>query len=250
MPADQESPINSPGPGTVFATTHWSVVLCAGQAERAQARDALETLCRTYWYPLYAYLRRDGRTPEDAEDLTQGFFARLLEKNYLARVAQEKGRFRSFLLGALKHFICDEHDKAKAQKRGGGVEIVSLDATTAEERYRLEPLDEQSADKIFERRWAMTVLEQAASRLHASYSTEGKTALYEELQVFLSGDKDAPAYAAIAARLGLRESAAKSAIHRLRQRQRDFIREEVAQTVSTVAEIDDEIRYLISVLGR
>jgi RNA polymerase sigma-70 factor (ECF subfamily) len=236
-------------PQPIFATTHWSVVLAAADGQSPRAGAALETLCRAYWYPLYAFLRRDGQKPEDAEDVTQAFFARLLERNDLAQVGREKGRFRSFLLAALKHFLCDEHDKQRAQKRGGGSEVISLDAASAEERYRLEPADERSPDKLFERRWAMTVLEHAAARLRDIYSAEGNAALYDELKPFLSGDKAAPPYAEVAARRGLSESAVKSAIHRLRVRQRELIRDEVAHTVSTGGEIDDEIRHLIAVLA-
>jgi RNA polymerase sigma-70 factor (ECF subfamily) len=242
--------MNPGDPQHIFATTHWSVVLAAADGQSPRAGEALETLCCAYWYPLYAFLRRDGQRPEDAEDLTQAFFARLLERNYLAQVGREKGRFRSFLLAALKHFLCHEHDKQRAQKRGAGSEFISLDAASAEERYQLEPVEERSPDKLFERRWAMTVLDQAAARLRESYAAEGKAALYEELKPFLSGDKAAPPYAEVATRLGLSESAVKSAIHRLRVRQREVIREQVAHTVSTAAEIDDEIRHLIAVLAR
>jgi RNA polymerase sigma-70 factor (ECF subfamily) len=193
-------------------------------------------------------VRRQGYGPEDAQDLVQGFFARLIEKKYLVQVAPEKGRFRSFLLVSLKHFLCDEHDRAQAQKRGGGIEWVPLDAEAADRRYSLEPADEQSPDKLFERRWAMAVLEQASARLRETYSSEGKVALYEALKPFLSGDKLVPSYSEIASRLGTSESAVKSAIHRLRQRHRELIREEVAHTVSTAVEIDPELRHLIAVL--
>ncbi|MBI2928084.1 MAG: sigma-70 family RNA polymerase sigma factor [Verrucomicrobia bacterium] len=250
MPSDPQNDDSSTAPASVFATTRWTVVLAAREGEGTQAREALETLCRAYWYPLYAFLRRDGQSPEDAEDLTQAFFARLLERNYLAQVGREKGRFRSFLLATLKHFLCDEHDKERAQKRGGGSEVISLDAASAEERYQLEPADERSPDKLFERRWAMTVLDQAAARLREIYAAEGKAILYDELKPFLSGDKNVPPYAEVATRLGLGEGAVKSAIHRLRLRQRELIREQVANTVSTAAEIDDEIRHLIAVLAR
>jgi RNA polymerase sigma factor (sigma-70 family) len=235
---------------SVFVTTRWSAVLAAGQADGPQAKVALDWLCRTYWYPLYAYGRRRGYTPDDAQDLTQGFFARLIEKNYLADAAREKGRFRSFILTVLKHFLSDEQDKARSQKRGGQVQFVPLDTGSAEDRYQLEPMDELSPDRIFERRWAMTVLEQAAARLRESYEREDKAALYLELARFLAADGSAPSYLETASRLQLTESAVRSAIHRLRQRHRNFIRDAVAQTVSTAAEIDQEIRHLISVLAR
>jgi RNA polymerase sigma factor (sigma-70 family) len=232
-----------------FTTTHWSVVLAAGETTSPAAQQALETLCRAYWYPLYAYTRREGYTPHDAQDLTQAFFARLLEKDYLASVQREKGKFRSFLLACLRHFLSDERDRARAQKRGGGQALVSFDEQVAENQYRLEPTDEKSAEKLFDRRWALTVLDQARARLRAEYVRAGKTGFYESLAVLEAGGPDTPSYAEVAAQLRATESAVKSALYRLRQRYRELVREGIAQTVADPAEIDEEIRYLIAVVG-
>jgi RNA polymerase sigma factor (sigma-70 family) len=232
-----------------FTTTHWSLILNAQDTSSTLAATALEKLCRTYWYPLYAYIRRQGEDEESAKDLTQGFFARLLEKQYLAQVQREKGKFRSFLLASLKHFLADEWDKARAQKRGGGRTLVSLDHSTAEDRYRLEPVDAMDADRIFERRWALTLLEQARAQLKTEYLESGKASLYERLKAFESGSGDGPSYAELGAELGLTESGVKSAVFRLRQRYRELVRQEVANTVERAEEVDDEIRYLISVIS-
>ena len=175
-------------PGAVaqplFATTHWSVVLTAGEEQSPQAAQALETLCRTYWYPLYAYIRRRGYSPEDAQDLTQEYFARLLKRNYPAQADRAKGKFRSFLLLTLNHFLSDDHERATTQKRGGGQPTVSLDGLNSEDRYRLEIADELSPEKLFERRWAQTVLDQALARLRAEFVADGKAEHYEVLKVF------------------------------------------------------------------
>jgi RNA polymerase sigma-70 factor (ECF subfamily) len=233
-----------------FTTTHWSLVLNARDPSSPLATEALEKLCRTYWYPLYAYVRRLGEDEESAKDLTQGFFARLLEKNYLAQVRRERGKFRSFLLAALKHFVADEWDKARAQKRGGGQALISLDDTTCEDRYRLEPVEAMDAEKLYERRWALTLLEQARQRLKEEYDRAGKSELYEHLKVYETGDRNGPPYAEVAVKLGLGESGVKSAVLRMRQRYGELVREEVANTVETPAEVDAEIRHLISVISR
>ena len=232
-----------------FATTHWSVVLAAQAVHTPHAAEALEKLCRTYWYPLYAYVRREGASAADAQDLTQEFFARLLEKNYLGQVAREKGRFRSFLLSALRHFLADQRALARALKRGGGAGCLSLDAHSAEARYRLEPVDRMDAEKIYERRWAMTLLEQALTRLRDENVAAGKTELFERLRSFVAGEGDVSGGEA-AAQLGLTGSAMKSALHRLRLRYRELVREEIAHTVADPAEIDTELRYLIAVLSQ
>ena len=234
--------------GAWFVTTHWSVVLSAQGKDSAQSKAALETLCRTYWYPLYAYVRREGHTQADAEDLTQEFFARLLARNSLAQVEPQKGKFRSFLLAALRHFLSDQRDRDRAVKRGGGAEVLSLDAQEAEERYRLEPVQRLDAEKIYERRWAMTLLEQALMRLRDESAAAGKTELFERLRSFVAGDNEVTC-AEAATELGLSESAVKSAVHRLRERYRELVREEIAQTVADPGEIDDEIRYLITVMS-
>lgn len=231
-----------------FVTTHWSVVLAAGQGDSMKSTVALENLCSTYWYPLYAYVRRRGQEPEAAKELTQEFFARLLAKGLLAGVDPTKGRFRSWLLGVMNHFLAHEWARVCAQKRGGGQPAFSLDETRAEERYRLEPVDESSPEKIFDRRWAFTVLEQAEVRLRKEHEAAGKGELYSRLKAFVSMDGEAASYEEASQRLGLTPSAVKSAIHRLRQRYQESIREEIAQTVTSASEVDDEIRYLLSVI--
>src|SRR3989442_7530073 len=233
-----------------FSTTHWSVVLAAGHSSAPGATEALETLCHAYWYPLYAYLRRSGRDTHDAQDLTQAFFARLIEKKDFALADRDKGKFRFYLLGALKHFLADQHDKATALKRGGGQTFVSFDAQTAEQRYRMEPVDEATPDMLFERRWALTLLDQALARLRQECAPAGRVQLYQRLEMLLTGAPNGVSYAEIAARLGTTESAVKSVLHRLRRRHRELIREEVAATVSTAAEIEEELRHLIAILAR
>src|SRR2546430_7258053 len=241
---------NSPHASTQwFATTHWSVVLAANQQTSPQGTEALEKLCRAYWYPLYAFIRRCGYDSHGAQDLTQGFFTRLLEKNYLAQADRQKGRFRSFLLAALKHFLSDEQDKARAQKRGGGQALISLDEQTAEGRYRLEPADVMSAEKLFERRWALTLLEQARSRLREEYVAAGKAEFYNQVKILEGEEKSRVTYAELAARLGTTESAIKSAVPRLRRRYAELVREEIAHTVNNPNEIDVEIRHLIAVIS-
>jgi RNA polymerase sigma factor (sigma-70 family) len=233
----------------VFATTHWSVVLTAANEETPEAAAALERLCRTYWYPLYAYVRREGHSPPDAQDLTQEFFARLLARNSLARVAPEKGKFRSFLLAAMRHFLSDQRERARTAKRGGRTEILSLDAQEAESRYRLEPVERLDADKIYERRWAMTLLDQALKRLREESAAAGKTELFEKLRRYVAGDSEAT-WSQSAAELGLSEGAMKAAVHRLRGRYRVLLREEIAHTVADPAEIEAEVRYLIRVISQ
>jgi RNA polymerase sigma factor (sigma-70 family) len=232
-----------------FTTTHWTMVLSARDQDSPQAAAALEILCRTYWYPLYAYIRRQGHDEPSAKDLTQGFFVHLLHKNRLDRVQREKGRFRSFLLASLKNFLTDEWDKAQAQKRGGGQVVLSLDDDTAEDRYRLEPADNITPEKLFEQRWALTLLDQAKARLKEEYAQAGKDGFYERLRVFEAGDPGAPTYAEVAAEFSLTESAVKSAAHRLRQRYGELVREEVAHTVGSPAETDEELRHLIGVVS-
>ena len=235
---------------TWFATTHWTVVLGAGEGSSAGARLALEQLCQTYWYPLYAYARRRGHGPHDAEDLVQGFFARLIEKQVLKGLERGAGRFRSFLLTCFNHFVGDEQDRAGRLKRGGGQEIISLDAELAEGRYQLEPADLQDPEKIFERRWALTVLETVLARLKAELESAGKGQLFEQLQALVVGEPGAARQAEVAARLGLSEGAVSVTLHRLRQRYRRLLREEIAQTVQQVEEVDEEMRHLLASLRR
>ena len=229
-----------------FVTTHWSVVLSAREKDSPQAGAALETLCRTYWYPLYAYVRRQGRSPHDAQDLTQEFFARLLEKDYLQAVAREKGKFRSFLLTAFKRFLITEWKQAHAQKRGGQYVMISLETQTAETRYLSEPAGLWTAEKLYERRWALTLLEKVLKRLQQEFVDGGKGALFEQLKNYLMAERGDIPYAEAAGALGMSEGAVKVAVHRLRRRFRELFREEVAHTVSGPEEVDEEIRYLLA----
>jgi len=224
-------------------------VLAAGDTSAPGAQEALGKLCRAYWYPLYAFVRRQGYNPHDAQDSTQQFFAWLIEHKQLRVADVERGKFRSFLLTMLKHFLSDERKKARAQKRGGGQQILSLDAQSAEDRYRLEPATNLTPELIFDQRWALTVMEQTVARLRQEYGAAGRAELFEELKHFQPGEETVPSYAEVAVQLGLTESAVKSAIYRLRQRHGDLLREEIAQTVATPAEVDEEIRYLIAVLA-
>lgn len=247
--ASSESTSTHPEPPrSVFVTTHWSVVLTAGRSDTPRARGALETLCQTYWHPLYAYVRRRGYSPEDAQDLTQEFFARLLERNAVATVAPEKGRFRSFLLASLNHFLADEWDKARAQKRGGG-KVITLDLQSAETRLGEIPAENFTPEKAFEHRWAITLLEQVYQRLGEEYRAEGKGALFDTLRVALAGKSDAAPYAELARQLRMSEGAVKVAVHRLRQRYRALLRETIADTVSGPEEVEDELRYLFRTLA-
>jgi RNA polymerase sigma factor (sigma-70 family) len=238
----------SPKPGGWFATTHWSVVLAAGDPACPQAAEALEKLCRTYWYPLYAFVRRRGYSPEDAEDLTQEFLARLLAKDFLRGVGPRKGRFRTFLLACLDHFLIDTWDKLRAVRRGGGQTPLSLDARAAEQRYRLEPADELTAEALYERRWANTILEQVIDRLRQEYVAAGNGPRFDHLQDLLLGEHPSLTYAAVASCLGTTEGAVKMAISRLRQRFREVLREEIAHTVVDPSEVDEEIRHLRATL--
>lgn len=238
-----------PPPRPTFVTTHWSVVLRAGRSDTTRARDALAKLCQTYWFPLYAYVRRRGHSPEDAQDLTQEFFARLLEKNWVADADQSKGRFRSFLLSAMNHFLADEWDKARAQKRGGGAPTLPLQFDTAETRYGYEPADNATPERSFELRWALTLLAEVLQRLQTEYEQEGKAGLFAALNPCLVGERTAQPYAELAEKLGVSEGTVKSAVYRLRQRYRQLLREEIAQTVATAGEVEDELRHLSAVLA-
>lgn len=244
-----ESGLPAPSSQAWFATTHWSVVLAAGQSTEAQASAALEQVCRAYWYPLYAYLRRDGHTEADAKDLTQGFFAHLLEHQTLNRVAREKGRFRSFLLASLKYYVADQRAHEHRQKRGGGQQLFSLDALTGEERYRLEPKDSRTPDQLFERRYALELLDRVLARLHEEFTDSDQASLFQALQPFLAAKEGGESYAALAARLGRSEEAIKKTVQRMRQRYQQLFREEIAQTVSTPEEVEDELRHLCAVMG-
>jgi RNA polymerase sigma-70 factor (ECF subfamily) len=223
------------------------MVLHAGRSDSTAAREALAQLCQTYWYPLYAYVRRRGNSPEDAEDLTQGFFARLLELGSLAEVSREKGKFRSFLLASLNHYLSDAWDRARAQKRGHG-RVISLDARQAEERLSREPADALTPEKLFERKWAMAVLEVVVRRLQHEYESAGKERLFLALRFSITSEAEEP-YAKLSAELGMSEPALRVAAHRLRQRYRHLLRDEIAQTVTTEAEVDGEIQHLFQALA-
>jgi RNA polymerase sigma factor (sigma-70 family) len=229
----------------VFATTRWSVVLAAQQDPSSSVRAALEQLCEIYWYPLYAFIRRRGLSQHDAEDATQGFLAHLLTHSFLEGVAPEKGKFRSFLLASLKNYLSDQRDRATTLKRGAGQPLISLDLEDAAERYAIEPVDNLSPDKLYDRRWAMALLEEARSRLEAEYKAAGKPELYKVLRQFNTGGSSELTYSEVAGQLNVPANTLKSLVHRLRQRYRQLLREEVGQTVSTAAEIDEEIRYLL-----
>ena len=234
----------------VFATTHWTVVLSAGKSGTTHATAALERLCQTYWYPLYGYVRRCGHSPEDAQDLTQAFFARLLEGQWIGRADREKGKFRSFLLSALKYFLADEWDRARAKKRGGGFTPLPLQLDTAETRYGHEPSDHTTPEQLYERRWALALLEEVLRRLASEYEKDGKAKHFAELNPCLVGDRSALPYAELAVKLGLSESAVKSIAHRMRLRYRELLREEIANTVDSPAEVDEELQHLFTILGR
>jgi RNA polymerase sigma-70 factor (ECF subfamily) len=230
-----------------LAATRWTLVLAAARTENPEpAMRALAELCQTYWPPLHAYIRRQGCDVHQAEDLTQEFFARLLAKNYLADADPSKGKFRSFLLASVKHFLANERDRERAQKRGGGQTIIALDALDEQARRQIEPADNSSPDKVFDRQWALTVLEQALKRLRMEFAGAGKEKLFDELKAFLTGDAPAQSHAEIGAKCGLSEGAVKVAVHRMRRRYRGLLREEVAQTVATPGEIDGEIRELFA----
>jgi len=236
--------------GGWFTTTHWSVVLAAGHSTAPGAPQALETLCRGYWYPLYAYVRRQGHSPEDAQDLTQDFFARFLEKKYFKLADPARGRFRTFLLTALKHFLANEWKKAHREKRGSGLAAISLDAEVAEQRYAVEPVEEINPETIYERRWAATLLEGVLALLQQEWAAADKGWQFEELKGGLWGGSNASSYADIAARRETTEPTIKMAAHRLRQRYRELLRAEIAHTVASPAEVDEELRHLIAVISR
>ena len=248
MSTDNSTP-RTGAAGGIFATTHWTAVLAAGRGGSQQAEVALEELCHTYWYPLYAYVRRRGHSREDAEDLTQGFFARLLEKNYLEGITSDKGKFRSFLLVALKRYLANEWDRANRQKRGGGVTPLSLDWQDAETRYQINPADNLSPDRLFDRAWAVIVLERVITRLRDENSGEGKAGLYEQLKPFLMVGKSEIPYAQAAAALEMTEGAVRVAVHRLRRRYRELLREEITETLANPAQADEEIQALFSALA-
>jgi RNA polymerase sigma factor (sigma-70 family) len=253
VPADEDEAsesriaLNKQMSSIAFTTTHWSVVLEA-QGQSPAAQEALEKLCRTYWRPVYSFIRRQGAGPEEAEDLTQGFFALLLERRDLDAVRKEKGRLRSYLLTSLKHFLASEQRRAMAIKRGKGQRLVPFEELSAKERIAMEPADHLSADRLYERRWASTLTEQVLRRIREEYRTAGNAALFDWLKQLLADEPGAPSRAAIAAQLGMTENAVWQAFHRLRRRYQVLLREEISHTVAIASDIEDELRYLISVL--
>jgi RNA polymerase sigma-70 factor (ECF subfamily) len=232
-----------------FVTTHWSVVLRAGRNDTTQAQAALSHLCQVYWYPLYAYVRQRGHSPEDAQDLTQEFFAQLIEKGTLAHADPARGRFRSFLLASFSHFLGHEREKARALKRGGGQTTVSLDLAEAEQCYALEPVDPGAPEKAFEKRWALALLQVVLDRLESGYRQEGRQALFEALQATLTGPRESQPYSVLAARLKMTEGAVKVAVHRLRKRYRQLLRAEVANTLCRPEAAAEELRHLFAALS-
>jgi RNA polymerase sigma factor (sigma-70 family) len=240
-----------PGGRGRFATTRWSLVLAAGADLAGTAgREALTALCETYWYPLYAFLRGRGHSTEDAEDLTQAFFARVLEKNAISQADPSRGRFRSFLLASLTHFAANEHDRDIAKKRGGGVRPLSLEFLGAEGRFQMEPASEETPEKIFDRRWALTLLERVLSRLETDVVRSGGETQFSVLKNYLTGEEPQLRYADTARELGMSEGAVKVAVHRLRRRFRDLVRDEISHTVSLPDEIEDELRHLWAAIAR
>ena len=232
-----------------FATTHWSVVLAAGADNPALARDALEQLCTVYWYPLYAFLRRRGNQPPDAEDLVQGFIQHLLKCRFFQAADPDKGRFRSYLLTTLNHFLADTAERAACLKRGSGKPTLSLDAMVAERRYALEPADPCTPEQLFDRRWALTLLDTVMQRLETEAAESGRAKLFGQIKGVLQGDRGGVHYSELAPRLGISEAALTMTVRRLRRRYRELVREEIAHTVSQPVEIDEEMRHLFQVLG-
>ena len=233
-----------------FTTTHWSVVLAAQADSTPKAQAALTQLCERYWYPLYAYLRRSGHSADEAQDLTQAFFARILEKRSFRQADSARGRFRSFLLASLKNFVANERGRERAQKRGGAIPPLSLEFDTAEGRYRIEPPSDETPEKVFDRRWALTLLEDVLARLRGEFVKAQKEAVFDQLKGYLAGPRTEVGYAAVGKQLEMSEGAVKVAVHRLRRRFRDLLREEIAHTVSSPGEVEDEIRHLWTAVGR
>ena len=245
MPDNDSTEVTS---AAAFRTTHWSLVLAANGSGTSEAGPALDQLCRTYWTPLYAYLRRQGTAPADAQDLVQGFLASLLERDGIAKVDRARGKFRSFLLASLKHFASNERDRTRAQKRGGRLVFVPLEEASAEEQFLAAP--DLSPDEIYEQTWALAIIEHAVARLRAEYATPERAKLFTALKPYLTGDRTEPPYVAVAAQFNLGESGVKMAVRRMRRRFGELLRHEIAQTVSRPEEVDEEIRVLFTALRR
>jgi RNA polymerase sigma factor (sigma-70 family) len=243
---DQEVEVVTP---RIFATTHWSVVLAAGGDASEASRDALERLCRAYWYPIYVYVRRKGHGPDDAQDLTQEFFAQLIAKHHLQLADRSKGRFRSFLLATLHFFLAREWSRAHRQRRGGQYQFVSFDQQLPDDRYQFEPVDGDTPEKHFHRQWALTVLKQTMNALASECAAAGKANLFREVKHLLSGERDGETYRSIGARLSLSDGAVRVAVHRLRQRYGELLRAEIAQTVDSELEVEEELGHLMRALS-
>jgi RNA polymerase sigma-70 factor (ECF subfamily) len=233
---------------SAFPTTRWTLVIAAADPQRQDARAALVSLCERYWYPIYAYVRRRGHPADQAQDLTQEFCIRLLEGRYLDRADPEKGRFRAFILTSLKFFLADEGDRARAQKRGGGA-VLSFDLSSGDDRYQREPAHNETPERIFERRWVLSMLDRVLDRLRAEFVEHGRLDHFNRLKIFLLDQAEAP-YAELAREMGTSEGALKVAIHRLRKRYRDLFRQEIAETVADAADVEPELRYLAAALGK
>jgi RNA polymerase sigma-70 factor (ECF subfamily) len=242
---------STPTRGTprVFATTHWSVVVAAGEGDSEGSRSALEILCQGYWYPIYVYVRRKGHEPESAQDLTQEFFAQLISKEHLKLADRKKGKFRTFLLAMLDHFLAREWSRAHRQKRGGKFTFISLDGQSPEDRYRIEPRHSETPEKNFERQWALTVLEKTMTALERECNSSSKASLFREAKALLTAGPESGTYTEMSRRLGMGEGAVRVAVHRLRERYGDLLWSEIAQTVERPADVQEEIRYLLNVLS-
>jgi RNA polymerase sigma factor (sigma-70 family) len=249
MPSGIDNSSRGAGPARHFATTQWSLVLAAGQAVSLESRRALESLCESYWFPVYTYARRLVPGVEDAQDITQGFFAHLLDKEALAKAHPERGRFRAFLLTALKNYILNQGQKVRAEKRGGGKSALSLDFDSGESRYQIEPSHELTPEKLFERRWVLTLLDQVLERLRTELAEAGREPHFGQLKGALTGEMTSEGYEQAAAALGITAAAAKQGAYRLRKRYRELFRLEVSRTVAEDSEVDDEISRLLGILG-
>jgi RNA polymerase sigma factor (sigma-70 family) len=250
MPSERKIDVRVANSSPVFATTHWSVVLAAGQNHSEAAAAALEQLCRTYWYPLYAFLRRKGYSEHDAQDLTQGCILQLLERRSIAKAEPQKGKFRSFLLASLNYFLADNRDRAHAQKRGGGCEVLSLDLDEAEGRYLTDArANDSTPEKLYERRWALALLDSVLARLGDEFASAGKADLFRQLQSFLVEGSRGKSYREIALETAMSEEAVKKAVQRMRQRYYQLFRHEIAQTVARPGEVEEELRHLCEVLS-
>jgi RNA polymerase sigma-70 factor (ECF subfamily) len=243
LTSEHSTPVSS-APSDVFATTHWTVVLAAGRRHTPQSDHALEELCRSYWFPLYAYVRRRGHSKQDAEDSVQEFFARFLAKNYLAGLSAERGRFRAFLLTSLKHFLINEWKKSQRLKRGGGEKNLSLDWQTADTKFQVASTAEPSPDQAFDREWALALLAKVIERLQTECEADGNAKLFEQLKIFLTAGKGESAQSETARSLGMAEGAVRVAIHRLRKRYRQLLRDEITQTLAEPTQVDEEMRAL------